>query len=118
MLFDNPIADAQTQTGSNADRFRSEKRIEYILHYFRWNSLAGILELYVNPITFEVRSDPNFPFPGDCLSSINQYIHENLIELARITLYERKIGIIFDHFDSILEFMVYQRKRRLNSLVL
>src|SRR6476469_886150 len=137
MFFSNDlITNRHPQTRTFTDGFGGEKGVKNALLHWVWHTDSVVSDRYLHPSIVDRRS-PNrnlvrgvFKFPIGAFSihivqgiqSIDQNIHEYLIELSGVTFHLGQSVIVFDYYHgwtirSIFEPVLQNQQSALNSLM-
>ena len=92
MLLDDAVADAQAQAGPLSHRFGREERLKDPLEMLFGNADAVVLDLDFNGSIERPRPDPDIAPVVDRLEGIQEQVHQDLVQLARIALNLRDIS--------------------------
>src|SRR5215470_14256821 len=94
MLFDDSIADAQTEPCSLPDRLRREERIENLVWIFHARAAVG--NLHTNSPAARCASNPDVARPAlflNCVNGVVQDIQKHLLQLVWIRSRHRQIAV-------------------------
>src|SRR3989338_7190510 len=119
MLLDNTVRKRQPQTGAFAHRLGRKKRIEYPFQVFRRYAFPGIGEFDPDHVIFRSGADCNFSVVtlADGMGSIDQHVHEHLVELGSHALHRGDGAVCLDHFSVVLDFAVDDIEGTLDTLM-
>src|SRR3989338_6221609 len=119
MLLDNTVRKRQPQTGAFAHRLGRQKRIEYPFQVFRRYAFPGIGEFDPDHVIFRSGADCNFSVItlADGMGSIDQHVHEHLVELGSHALHRGDGAVFLDYFCAVLDFAMDDIEGAVDSLM-
>ena len=108
VALDDLVANSKPQPCSNSHGSRRKSGVEDSLEMFLSDTGSIILNLDLYAVSFPSHPDQNSAWPIYGLNSVNQDIHENLVNLPGIALNQRQLFIFPNNFNSTFMLVVDQ----------
>ena len=117
VLFDNPVADAQSESGTLSHGLGGKKGLEDALEVLPGDTVAVIFDFDLDRLIVGTRPDPDVALVGDGMEGIGKQVHEDLAELPRITLDFGDRAVFPVNLNPILVLVAQQIQRDLDGSV-